>query len=84
MLTKKTTKNQLTLPKDIVKEFPGIEYFDAVVEKRRIVLTPVLMMPADGSPSEMREQTAAFGASGKDVRKNGSWPGRKKEKRQPT
>ena len=73
MLTKKTTKNQLTLPKDIVKEFPGLEYFDAVVEKRRIVLTPVLMMPADGSPSEIQEQTAAFGTSGKEVRKDGSW-----------
>jgi len=31
MLTKKTAKNQLTLPKDIVREFPGIEYFDAVI-----------------------------------------------------
>ena len=84
MLTKKTTKNQLTLPKDIVKEFPGIQYFDAVVEKRRIVLTPVLMMPADGSIGEIREKEAAFETSGKENRKDGSWPGRKREKRQPT
>jgi hypothetical protein len=84
MLTKKTTKNQLTLPKDIVKEFPGIEYFDAVVEKRRIVLTPVLMMPADGSIGEIREKAAAFETSGKENRKDESWPGRKREKRQPT
>jgi len=79
MLTKKTTKNQLTLPKDIVKEFPGIEYFDAVVEKRRIVLTPVLMMPADGSLNEIREKTAAFGISEKDVRKAVSWTRKKRE-----
>jgi hypothetical protein len=80
MLTKKTTKNQLTLPKDIVKEFPGIEYFDAVVEKRRIVLTPVRMMPADESLNEIREKTAAFGISGKDVRKAVSWTRKKKER----
>ena len=33
MLTKKTSKNQLTLPKEIVKEFPDIRYFEAVVAK---------------------------------------------------
>lgn len=78
MLTKKTTKNQLTLPKDIVKEFPGIDYFDAVVEKRRIVLTPVLMMPADGSLNEIREKTEAFGISKKDVRNAVSWTRKKR------
>ncbi|MBP1732475.1 MAG: hypothetical protein H6Q55_2904 [Deltaproteobacteria bacterium] len=26
MLAKKTSKNQLTLPKEIVKEFPGVDY----------------------------------------------------------
>ena len=80
MLAKKTTKNQLTLPKDIVKEFPGIEYFDAVVENRRIVLTPVLMMPADGTHNEIREKTAAFGISGDDVHKVGSWKSKKRER----
>ena len=78
MLTKKTTKNQLTLPRDIVKEFPGIQYFDAVVEKRRIVLTPVLMMPADGSLDAIREKTAAMGITSEDVRKAVSWARGKK------
>ncbi len=41
MLAKKTSKNQLTLPKKIVKDFPGVEYFDVAVNKGRIVLTPL-------------------------------------------
>jgi len=36
MLAKKTSKNQLTLPKDIVKAFPDAESFDATVEKNKI------------------------------------------------
>ena len=41
MLAKKTSKNQLTLPKEIVKDFPNVEYFDVAVNKSRIVLTPL-------------------------------------------
>ena len=41
MLAKITSKNQLTLPKAIVKEFPGTDYFDVQAQAGRIVLTPV-------------------------------------------
>ena len=41
MLAKSTSKNQLTLPKAIVKEFPGTDYFDVQAQAGRIVLTPV-------------------------------------------
>ncbi len=78
MLTKKTAKNQLTLPKDIVKEFPGIEYFDAAVEKRRIVLTPVRVEPADGSLQSIRRKMEALGITEQDVRKAVSWARGKK------
>jgi hypothetical protein len=78
MLTKKTTKNQLTLPKDIVKEFPGIQYFDAVVEKRKIVLTPVRVEPADGTLQAIRGKMEALGITGEDVKKAVSWARGKK------
>ena len=45
MLAKLTTKNQITLPKEVVKGFKGIEYFDAVVQDGRIVLEPVRIRP---------------------------------------
>ena len=40
MLAKKTSKNQLTLPKAVADRFPGIEYFDIDVKENRIVLVP--------------------------------------------
>ena len=41
MLAKKTSKNQLTLPKKVVDQFPDVEYFDVRVERARITLVPV-------------------------------------------
>lgn len=41
MLAKKTVKNQITLPKKIVEQFPGTDYFDVQVEDGKIVLKPV-------------------------------------------
>ena len=32
MIAKKTSKNQLTLPKKIVDRFPDVDYFDVRVE----------------------------------------------------
>ena len=41
MISKKTSKNQITLPKKIVSQFPECEYFDVTAEEGRIVLRPV-------------------------------------------
>lgn len=41
MISKKTSKNQITLPKKIVSQFPECEYFDITAEEGRIVLRPV-------------------------------------------
>lgn len=67
MLAKKTSKNQLTLPKDIVKEFPGTEYFDVVVQDRKIILLPVRIMPAEATLEEVRKRTTETGVTEKDV-----------------
>ena len=49
MLAKKTSKNQLTLPKEIVKEFPDTDYFDVTVKERKIILMPVKITHADAT-----------------------------------
>ena len=67
MLAKKTSKNQLTLPKEIVKEFPGIDYFDAKVKGRAIVLTPVKITPMDTNIELIREKMARLGIAETDV-----------------
>jgi hypothetical protein len=41
MLAKKTTKNQITLPKAVVARFGNIDYFDVSTEGDAIVLRPL-------------------------------------------
>ena len=53
MLAKLTSKNQLTLPKAVVADVQGCEYFDVTAENGRIVLTPVRLNRADGSTRQV-------------------------------
>lgn len=41
MIAKKTSKNQLTLPKAMADQFPGVDYFDVREDAGKIILTPV-------------------------------------------
>jgi virulence-associated protein VagC len=41
MLAKRTVKNQITLPKAVASQFPGVEYFEVKAENDRIILEPV-------------------------------------------
>jgi len=38
MLVKKTSKNQITLPKAVAEAFPDAQYFDVRVQNNRILL----------------------------------------------
>ena len=64
MLAKKTSKNQLTLPKDIVKAFADAEYFDVTAEKNRIVLVPVKITRADATLESIRDKMGKTGHAG--------------------
>ena len=63
MLAKKTTKNQITLPKAIVSCFPDVDYFDVREENGRIVLVPLRPSRAD----EVRTKLASLGIQESDV-----------------
>jgi bifunctional DNA-binding transcriptional regulator/antitoxin component of YhaV-PrlF toxin-antitoxin module len=67
MLAKLTTKNQITLPKEVVKEFKGIEYFDAVVQDGRIILEPVRIQPVADGLAKIRKKMEKLGIVEKDV-----------------
>jgi len=73
MLARKTSKNQLTLPKEIVGNFPGIDLFDAMVEDNRIVLTPVKVTPMTISLEGIREKIRKLGIDEKDVTEAVEW-----------
>lgn len=72
-LAKKTSKNQLTLPKVVVDRFPGVDYFDVTAEGDRIVLRPVRVGGAD----EVRERLAAAGIDLGDVTDAIAWARRR-------
>ena len=41
MLAKKTSKNQVTLPKKILKNIPDTDYFDVSLQEGVVILRPV-------------------------------------------
>jgi hypothetical protein len=63
VLAKKTSKNQITLPKAIVSDFPDVDYFEVSSEDGRIVLVPVRPNQAD----QVRDKLEALGVSEQDV-----------------
>jgi hypothetical protein len=78
MLAKKTSKNQLTLPKEIVREFPDTDYFDVTVQERKIVLMPVKIAPADITLERVREKLEKLGITKGDVTEAVKWARKKR------
>ncbi len=56
MLVKKTSKNQITLPKEILKRIVETDYFEVKVENGNIVLIPVKVIPAKVSLEAIRKK----------------------------
>ena len=69
MLAKKTVKNQITLPKRIVQDFPNVEYFDVRREDDRIVLEPLKTDRA----KQVRAKLAALRITETDIAKAVTW-----------
>jgi hypothetical protein len=73
MLAKKTSKNQITLPKEIVKVFPDAEYFDVSIRDNTIRLMPVKITPVPSSLDSIREKIKKLGLTEKDVGEAIQW-----------
>jgi len=69
MLVKKTSKNQITLPKDVVTRFPGVDYFEVVADAGRITLVPLRRSRA----AEVRTRLAELGISEADAEDAVRW-----------
>ncbi|MBI5683215.1 MAG: AbrB/MazE/SpoVT family DNA-binding domain-containing protein [Deltaproteobacteria bacterium] len=78
MLAKKTSKNQITLPKEVVKSFPDAEYFDVSVKERRIILMPVRITPADAALEGIRDKLKKLGVTEDVVDEAVKWARKKK------
>ena len=73
MLAKKTSKNQITLPKEIVKAFPDAEYFDVTIRENTIRLMPVRITPVPSSLDRVRDKIEKLGLTEKEVGEAIQW-----------
>ena len=78
MLEKKTSKNKLTLPKEIVKSFADNEDFDISIQDRKIIRMPVRIAPADAAIEGVRGKLKKLGITEDDVAGAVKWARKKK------
>ena len=69
LLAKKTVKNQITLPKAVVRRFSEVEYFEVSTDGESITLKPLRRSRAD----EVRARLARLGIDERDVTAAVSW-----------
>ena len=69
MLAKRTTKNQLTLPKAVVAATGEADYYDVSTDNGRIILTPLRIQRADA----LRSKLAELGITQDDVKDAIEW-----------
>ena len=69
MLAKRTTKNQLTLPKAVVVATGEADYYDVSTDNGRIILTPLRIQRADA----LRSKLAELGIKQDDVQDAIKW-----------
>jgi bifunctional DNA-binding transcriptional regulator/antitoxin component of YhaV-PrlF toxin-antitoxin module len=73
VLAKKTTKNQITLPKKVVDRFTGVEYFEVSTDGTCIILRPLEKSRTD----EVRARLKQLGIDDEDVTAAVSWARKK-------
>ncbi len=73
MLVKKTSKNQITLPKEVLKQIPETDYFEVKVEDGKIVLIPARVIPARISIESIREKIKRRGLTKKVIDEALKW-----------
>ena len=69
VVTKRTSKNQLTLPKAVVEQAGLADYYDVTCEQGRIVLTPL----HPGGAAAVRARLQELGIAEADVADALNW-----------
>lgn len=67
MLAKRTYKNQITIPKEIMQEMGDVEYFDVYCRGGEIVLKPVEVTGRGERLNRVRQKIKALGLGDKDI-----------------
>ncbi len=67
MLAKRTYKNQVTIPKEVMEEMGDVEYFDVYRRGEEIVLKPVEVTGRGERLNRVRQKIKALGLTGSDI-----------------
>ena len=78
MLAKKTSKNQLTLPRAIVRQLPDADYFDVSLREGEVILRPVVISTPGEKLKAVREKIRHLGLAEKDVEGAIRWARRRR------
>ncbi len=71
MLAKISAKNQITIPKDVMSRFRGVQYFDVEHQDETIILKPVKVFDKD--IDEIRKKIQNLGLSQNCVSEAVQW-----------
>jgi bifunctional DNA-binding transcriptional regulator/antitoxin component of YhaV-PrlF toxin-antitoxin module len=71
MLSKLTAKNQITIPKNILKKLPDVTYFDVELQGGAILLKPVKIYETD--LESIRDKMRKLGLSESSVAEAVQW-----------
>lgn len=67
MLAKKTSKNQVTLPKKILKDIPDTDYFDVSLQEGVVMLRPVTVGEHGNRLAAVRQKIRDLGIEPGDI-----------------
>ena len=73
MLAKKTSKNQITLPKGIVRQLPDADYFDVSLRSGEVILRPVIISAPGERLQDVRDKIGQLGLTETDVDRAIRW-----------
>ncbi len=82
MLAKKTSKNQVTLPKKALEHIPATDYFDVTARDGVLILRPVTMTEPGTRLATVRRNIQALGLEPKDVARAIAWARGRRGRRQ--
>lgn len=71
MLAKITSKNQITIPKEIISKLPKVKYFEVGLDDGKVVLKPVKVIDTD--LGVIRKKIEKLGLSEKCVSEAIQW-----------
>lgn len=81
MLAKKTSKNQVTLPKKILKDIPDTEYFDVSIHEGAVMLRPVTVTEHGSRLTAVRKKIHDLGIEPADIDRAIQWARGRKGRR---